>query len=323
MVLRWASVACLWVSAASLCPAADRTFFQKGVNFTAERGGYGSDGAVQMLAELPKHGVNTIALVPYGFTPLGVPQIRFGMRMESDEGIERMSHQAHELGMKVLLKPHLWTSGGFAGGIEYADAVERAKFFLEYKKFIEHYAALANRTHADMFCVGVELQKLTPFAKEWREIIAGVRSLYSGPLVYAATQGPEFESITFWDALDYIGLNDYYPLPDSLSADEVLRKVEIVHAKFKRPVILTEVGFTSMEAPHREPWSENPRKVSLNDQARCYDALFRAFYSKPWFQGMYWWKIGTDGHGGPGDGSFTPWKKPAMDVVDRWYLRGK
>ncbi len=317
---RWFGAFCLSVAA---CWGADPAFFQKGVNFTAERGGYGSEGASLILAQLPKHGVNMIALVPYGFTPRGVPQIRFGMRMESDEGIENLSRRAHELGMKVLLKPHLWASSGFAGGIEYQDAGERAKFFVEYKRFIEHYAQLAARTRADMFCVGVELQKLTPFAKEWRDIIARVRHIYSGPLVYAATQGPEFESIEFWGALDYIGLNDYYPLPDTLSADDVIRRMEAVHRKFQRPVILTEVGFTSMEAPHREPWSENPRKVSLTDQARCYDALFRAFYTKPWIQGMYWWKIGTDGRGGPTDRSFTPWGKPAMDVIDRWYLRGK
>jgi hypothetical protein len=39
------------------------------------------------------------------------------------------------------------------------------------------------------------------------------------------------------------------------------------------------------------------------------------FYTKPWFQGMYWWKVGTDGFGGPEDGSNTPWGKTAMDVV--------
>src|SRR5258708_317987 len=128
MLSRWSIVACLWVTAAPLCLAADRTFFQKGVNFTAGRGGYGAEGAVQRVSGVPKQGVNAIALVPYGFAPVGVPEIRFGMRMERDEGIERLSRQAHDLGMKVLLKPHLWTSGGFAGGIEYSDAVERAKF---------------------------------------------------------------------------------------------------------------------------------------------------------------------------------------------------
>ena len=33
-----------------------------------------------------------------------------------------------------------------------------------------------------------------------RELIARARELYPGPLVYAAIQGPEFETIRFWDA---------------------------------------------------------------------------------------------------------------------------
>jgi hypothetical protein len=50
--------------------------------------------------------------------------------------------------------------------------------------------------------------------------------------------------------------------------------------------------------------------------------IFKAFYAKPWFNGMYWWKVGTNGFGGPEDGSHTPWGKPAMDVVKRWYVNG-
>ena len=57
-------------------------------------------------------------------------------------------------------------------------------------------------------------------------------------------------------------------------------------------------------------------------QASCYEAICRAFYQKPWFEGMYWWKIGTDGEGGPADASLTPWGKPAMEVLSRWYLHG-
>lgn len=59
----------------------------------------------------------------------------------------------------------------------------------------------------------------------------------------------------------------------------------------------------------------------MEDQARCYEAVFNAFWSKPWFKGIYWWKIGTNGFGGPEDGSHTPWRKPAMEVVKRWYTR--
>ena len=82
-------------------------------------------------------------------------------------------------------------------------------------------------------------------------------------------------------------------------------------------MIFPEAGFASLEAPHRAPWDETSRKLSMEDQARCYEAIYKAFWGKPWFKGIYWWKIGTNGFGGPGDGH-TPWGKPAMEVVRRW-----
>jgi hypothetical protein len=36
---------------------------------------------------------------------------------------------------------------------------------------------------------------------------------------------------------------------------------------------------------------------------------------------MYWWKVGSNGFGGPKDRSHTPWRKPAMEVVRKWYQR--
>lgn len=185
-----------------------------------------------------------------------------------------------------------------------------------------HYAMLATRIHADLFCVGVELEKLSKYPGEWQNLIADVRELYPGPLVYAANFGDEVERIEFWDALDYIGIDEYYSLPDSLSTDKLRAKVEAVQKRFQKPVIFTEVGFPSMEAANRDPWDGRPRKLSLELQARCYEQIFRAFYDKPWFQGMYWWKVGTNGYGGSTDGSHTPWGKPAMDVLREWYLHG-
>jgi len=71
---------------------------------------------------------------------------------------------------------------------------------------------------------------------------------------------------------------------------------------------------------NRHPWEDgNPGEGDPQLQARRYEAIFRAFYNQPWFEGMYWWKIGSNGFGGPGDTSLTPWGKPAMDVVKKWY----
>ena len=163
---------------------------------------------------------------------------------------------------------------------------------------------------------------MSGYEDEWRKLIARARELYPGPLVYAATQGPEFETIRFWDALDYIGLNNYYPLSDDLSTAAVVSKVETVQRRYGKPVIFPEAGFASLKDPHRAPWDETRRELSPAEQARCYEAVLRAFYGKPWFHGVYWWKVGTNGYGGPRDGSHTPWGKPAMDVVAHWYRHG-
>jgi hypothetical protein len=299
-----------------------KIFFQRGVNFTAEGPvGYDPQSAAPLLDQLKTYGVDSIALVPYGFAETKQPAIHFPGGMERTEDIEAITALAHQRGMKVMLKPQLWARAGFPGNIDFPDPHQRAQWFAAYRKYLEYYAAAAARSHADIFSVGVELAKMTPYEPEWRSLIARARELYPGPLVYSATQGPEFETIRFWDALDYIGLNEYYPLPDDLTTADLVRTVETVQKKFARPVLFTEAGFCSYAHPNRAPWDETPRALAHADQARCYEAVLKAFYTKPWFQGVYWWRVGTDASGGPEDGSHTPWGKSAMDTVRRWYQK--
>lgn len=298
--------------------------FQRGVNFTAEhRVRYGSPESIAQLKKLPAFGIDAIALVPYGATRPGSTTIRTfgGGGLEPDDGIAVLTRVAHDLGMKVLLKPQIWVPGGFPGDLTFPSASDENAWFVEYSKFILHHAAQAAIAKSDLFCIGTEFVKLRD-SPHWRPLIAQIRKVYRGPLVYAATQGEEFEQLSFWDALDFIGLNNYYPLPDSLDFASVVAKVEAVQRKHRKPVIFTEAGYASLTAPHRAPWDETKRPLSMQDQARCCEALLQAFYRKPWFQGLYWWKVGTDGFGGPMDGSHTPWGKPAMEAISRWYRSG-
>ncbi|MFN7992492.1 MAG: hypothetical protein U0Q18_02775 [Bryobacteraceae bacterium] len=306
-----------------LALAVSAPFFQRGVNLTAEGpDGYSPRVAGKMVEELSRYGVNAIALVPYGFERKGDATVHFGGGWERADRIEAIAGVAHARRMKVMLKPQLWVHGGFPGDLEFKDAAQRARWFEQYGAFVDFYAGLASRMHADVFCIGVEFGKLTGYDVEWRKLITRARRLYSGPVTYAANPGAEFETIRFWDALDYIGLNEYYPLPDDLSTAALVATVEKVQRTYGKPVIFPEAGFSSYRAPQRAPWDESPRALSPQDQARCYEAVFRAFYSRTWFAGVYWWKVGTDGYGGPKDGSHTPWGKPAMDVVQKWYLHG-
>ena len=143
-------------------------FLQKGVNFTAEgRGGYGSPQALEILRQLPQYGINAIAIVPYGMTRSGSAAIRFG-GLERDDDIVRLAAEARSLGIRIMLKPQIWTPGGFVGDLDFGTESERAAWFAEYAKFISHHAALATRIKADIFCVGTELSKLSNREAEWR-----------------------------------------------------------------------------------------------------------------------------------------------------------
>lgn len=295
-----------------------KLYFHRGISFTANGFGYESAEASSLLARLPEFGIQSIAVVPYG----GMDRETLRMTTarpetwESDAGVEIITASAYGLGMKVMLKPHIWWP---RDGRALSER-KRDVWFREYMVFIEHYARLAQRMHAETLCIGVELGRLTRFEAEWRELIARVRRIYKGPLVYAASLGTDFESVRFWDALDYIGLDNYYPLPDDYSAEEIVKKVEAVAERYHRPVLLTEAGSSSAVGAHRTPWADHPPSpLSSEEQVRCNEAMLAAFYEKPWFAGVYWWKVETDGAGGAADNSMSPWGKPVMLTIRKWY----
>lgn len=60
--------------------------------------------------------------------------------------------------------------------------------------------------------------------------------------------------------------------------------------------------------------------LDLEAQRRCYEAVFRALWGRPWLAGIYWWKWPTTlDDGGMDDDGFTPNGKLAAAVVAKWY----
>jgi len=98
----------------------------------------------------------------------------------------------------------------------------------------------------------------------WRDLIARVRHVYPGPLTYGANFD-EYEQVGFWDALDYVGINAYFPLGRYGLQDEarvgVLRKAwEKVAAHLEQaapghPVVLLELGWTRWLGSTVRPYS--------------------------------------------------------------------
>jgi hypothetical protein len=255
---------------------------------------------------------------------------------ETDEGLAQTAQLARSFGIRTLLKPHLWVAGWhdtvWTGEIEMKSDDLWKAWFESYRRFILHYAALAEKQGMEALAVGTELQGATlGHEAEWREIIRQVRAVYHGKLTYAANWDHEFEAIQFWDALDLAGVQAYFPLSEKSDPtleelmagwEQPLKTLERVAGRTRRSVVFTEVGYKSSDRASVEPWVwRSQDRVNPEVQARCYEAMFRSAWGKPWFKGAYIWKWfpNYDTSRSAEDNNFTPQGKPAGKVLALWF----
>ncbi len=302
------------------------------------------------LASLKANAVNWMVQTPFGWQSdynspelfLKTTGVYWG---ETDQGLALTNQYAQELGIKTLLKPHIWltqaSKGKWRTDIAMQSEADWQTWFKNYRTFILHYAKLAETQEMPILCIGTELQTTAvQREQDWRNLIAEIRQIYHGQLTYAANWFEAFEQIQFWDALDFIGIQAYFPLSTELSPtveqlkagwQAQLTKITAIQQQYQKPVIFTEIGYRSTEDAAIEPWqwpnsSElNPDKTAtqagLIAQANCYEAFFQIFWEQDWFAGAYWWKwfptIDRDqklvGRG------FTPQNKPAEQIILKWY----
>ncbi len=298
-----------------------------------DRVGYDTPHSARSLARLAEMGVDWVSITPFGFMSLPHDTtITWGRRgiAESDEALRQATADAHALGLRVMLKPHIWLRPPeWPGTVAPRDEAGWHAWFQSYRAFIVHYAEVARRTGADAFCIGTELEKTTPHAAPWREIIAAVRKTYTGPLTYAANP-QEVHAVPFWDLLDFIGVNGYYPLSPSRTptVEELVaawspesKRLSALSARWKRKVVFTELGYRSADFGAWRHWEiKDDAPVNLAAQKNAYEAFFKAVWPLPWCGGVYWWKwFSFRDHSGPTSNDFELENKPAEKVVERHY----
>ncbi|HJP31321.1 MAG: hypothetical protein QF689_17025 [Candidatus Latescibacteria bacterium] len=296
------------------------------------------------LASLEPLHVDWIVQTPFGWQrdihkpTLQAPDGESGGWGESDRGVAITAALARQRGIATLLKPHLWTGRGtWRGELAMTSEQDWAEWFAQYERFIVHFARLAEANGIEGFCIGAELSATLEREHEWRQIIERVRQVYGGWIVYAANW-TNFEDVRFWDAVDFIGVQAYFPLAEEPTADvdrlmegwqPWLERLGGVAQRRDRRVLFTEIGYRTNTNAAVEPWLWERQTEGggdhngLKTQEALYEAFFRAAWSRPWVGGAYFWKWfpNHERAGGEGDDGFTPQRKPAQETLSRWYRR--
>jgi hypothetical protein len=256
----------------------------------------------------------------------------------SDAAVIAAITELHNKNVKVMLKPHVdATDGSWRGTFQPTDV---NAWFASFTTFITHYAQLAHDNNVEMLCFGTEFAQLSNGnLAEWTNVISAIRAVYTGPLVYAANAtfaADEFTSVVFWDQIDVLGLDAYFPLTNqndptvaqlvaawSSNKDGnnwVAAVQNFAGAHPAQPIIFTEIGYRSVAGANKAPWDFSVSgPVDEREQQSCYEALYEVWGgSAPVIQGNFWWDWSVPPPVVTTDTDYTPWDKSAQTVLQNW-----
>ena len=259
-------------------------------------------------------GATWVAITPFGrVADLGGTGVDLTFEAPFDRNrvdVARAMRMAHARGLRVMLVPHLWVeSGEWRALIDPKTddgwrAGRRAT-----QQFVLAWAAVAEATGAEMFSVGVELRSwvTTPrapsFAQHHRR---RSQRRTTALLTYSAN----------WDDVDRTAIlgeprrhRHQRLLPALGQAGAPEASCSKAAATFaarstrsprpgSKPVLFTEIGYTTRPDPGRAPLGvarrDEPRAVDETAQAAAYRALLAPLLDEPDFAGFFVWRVYAD-----------------------------
>lgn len=276
--------------------------------------GYGTLAFGRTLAECTDWGATWIALTPFGrvydLAGTGVDPTFEAPFDKNVADVRASIRAAHERGLRVMLVPHLWveTPGKWRALIDPGTDEGWAQWEKSYGDFVKAWARVAEDEHADLFSAGVELRSWVTSgrATSFLDLIAELRGIYHGLITYSANWDDVDDTIVL-GALDVIGINAFYPLAsrEGATIEELLRGGERVRQKvhklatdWQKPVMMTEIGYTTRPDPAIKPWiwPDSLAKVYVDEEAQAiaYHALIKPLLEEPSFMGFFVWRVYAD-----------------------------
>lgn len=228
-------------------------------------------------------------------------------------------------------------------------------------------AEVARATGAQCLCIGAEIDQLCgpDYLDYWTDIIQSVRAVYSGGLTYSANWNTDVSpwqgehglpagtgdiatQISFWDQLDYIGIDCYAPIydgPDPVLDDLVagwtgtptdataaavtgglslVAYFQSIAARVGLPLLFTELGYESATDAASQPFGSATNAFDPIMQANLYQAFFMAWQQADngSLTGLYLWNWDPNAaEVGPDNGAnFSPQGLPAQSIITAGFI---
>lgn len=294
----------------------------RGVNLIATPDApLGSPACERSLRHLRDLGGNAIALIPFLWQPgPNDPRIVLGDAV-SLHHLRAGIRQAKDLGLKVMVKPHVWVPQTWAGAIEFREAADQAEWLRRYRAILLDLAILAQEEGAEALALGTELRGVSG-DPTWTGIIADVRARFRGSVTYVAHWDGELDRLPFRTLLDIPSISLYPPL----GADDagLAGRIDALAAALARqgPLWIGELGLRSAVGGQAKPWESPEERDAHPDgdlQARVLDHWLTALNRHGLHDILLWRWFSDPDAGGPQDTDFTLQGKAAEAVMKRHF----
>ena len=272
--------------------------FIKGVSFApfANAGFFRNKEIYENLKKAKDRlGIDFVILIPNGLQENAhAEEISYITKATmQDEELRDVIQYAKGLGLRVALKPTVnCMDGTWRAYINFFDEEihcepKWSNWFQSYTRFQLHYARIAEETGCEMFIAGCEMIMAERREEQWRKLFADVREVYHGILSYNADKYQE-HTIKWWDAVDVISSNGYYPIHDW---EKELDRIEKVVKRYGKPFFFAEVGCMSTKGASLVPNNCYLRgAANQEEQAAWYRSMFAAAGRRDWVSGYAIWE---------------------------------
>lgn len=322
------------ITASAATRSSESTHYH-GLNFVAPPRPFETDP----MLEVKSVSADWVAVIPYAFTREGQPVLRYNPQGkqwwgERPDGVRKTIELAHAAGVKVMVKPQVFVPGSWTGKLDFESDSAWQAWEAGYRDYILLFADLAAEMDVDLFCVGTEF-KISAKKREafWRELIREVRTRFPGKITYAANWD-DYPEMPFWDAVDFIGIDAYFPLSDNPTptVKELVKAWEQPKQAMKafsqqkgKPIVFTEYGYLTVDGCAGKTWELEAKidNLAINEQAQAnaLAALWQVFHKESWWKGGFLWKWFPEmrGHEGYPEKDYTPQGKMAEKVLREWH----
>jgi hypothetical protein len=316
---------------------------------------YPVDTAMQFIAD---EGANLVALDwMVEFKDDGTMASGGGFRHPPFEDVRSVIAMAKDLGLSVVLKPHVTDQTGDNRNDPDVATFLPSNFFPAWKAYLVRLGALATENNVDVICIGTELCGLDwRFRDSWVDLIAAVRESFAGQVTYDSMVqqwkvSKDIKDVVFWDKLDFMSCSLYVSLTKDDNASvaslrakftngsigdipDTIAHLRSASEKFGKQIMGLEGGYPSVTGGFVYPGSIKPsysNQTNYDLQKRGIEAYLGMLYENQgtWLKGVCLYGLTPmqmtrhEIEGINFSQSLSVYDKPAAEVIKEYYTLGQ